>query len=66
VELPYYRAGNEQLYPFLVDELVLDVDPEKVLLEQKFYDEAGWQSFQDQLLSLLPNTSVVLNRQIPW
>jgi valyl-tRNA synthetase len=63
--LPYYLHSQEELYPLLVDEIVVDIEEEKRILKHDLQTDSLWEPVKKELLELLPNFSYVLNRQMP-
>jgi valyl-tRNA synthetase len=62
---PYHIHSQEELYPFLMDEIVVDMETEKAILEQDVQTDPLWEPMKTKLLEALPNFSCVLNRQMP-
>ncbi|MDR2190861.1 MAG: hypothetical protein LBP53_06960 [Candidatus Peribacteria bacterium] len=62
---PYYVVSHEELFPILIDEIVLDVEEEKEILARDLKNNPAWKPVKDKLLALLPQFSFVLNRQLP-
>jgi hypothetical protein len=46
--------------------MILDLEEEKVLVQQEIHQKEGRESVKDQLSPLIAKVSGVLNRQIPW
>jgi hypothetical protein len=56
---------QEQLQPFLVDEMILDIEAEKTAVQQELNKKEGRESVKKLLSPVIANLPGVLNRQIP-
>jgi hypothetical protein len=66
LDIPYYVHTREQLRPFLVEEVILNVDKEKTLVQQEVNSRENWKSVKEKLLPCIAGISGIINRQTPW